>query len=29
MLYRPEAFDRLTDTAWNEAGARERIREIV
>jgi Lanthionine synthetase C-like protein len=29
MLYRPEAFDRLTDTAWNEARARERIREIV
>jgi Lanthionine synthetase C-like protein len=29
MLYRPEAFDRLTDTAWNEAGSRERIREIV
>ena len=29
MLYRPEAFDRLTDSAWNETRARERIREIV
>jgi hypothetical protein len=29
MLYRPEAFDRLADTAWNAARARERIREIV
>ena len=29
MLYRPEAFDRLTDTPWDEARVRERIRDIV
>jgi lanthionine synthetase-like protein len=28
-LYRPEAFDRLTDTPWDEARVRDRIREIV
>ena len=28
-LYRPEAFDRLTDTAWDEASVRDRIGEIV
>jgi hypothetical protein len=28
-LYRPEAFDRLTDTPWDEARVRGRIREIV
>jgi lanthionine synthetase-like protein len=28
-LYRPEAFDRLTDRAWDEARARDRIREVV
>jgi hypothetical protein len=29
VLYRPETFDRLTDTPWDEARARERIRDIV
>jgi hypothetical protein len=29
MLYRPEAFDALTDTRWDEARVRERIRAIV
>jgi Lanthionine synthetase C-like protein len=29
MLYRPEAFDALTDTPWNEERVRERIRAIV
>ena len=29
MLYRPEAFEPLTDTAWSEARARDGIREIV
>jgi lantibiotic modifying enzyme len=29
VLYRPEAFDRLTDTPWDEARARDRIRAIV
>jgi hypothetical protein len=28
-LYRPEAFDRLTDRAWDEAQVRDRIREVV
>ena len=28
-LYRPEAFDRLTDTPWEEARALDRIRDIV
>jgi lanthionine synthetase-like protein len=28
-LYRPEAFDRLTDTPWDEARVRDRVREIV
>src|SRR5207247_2677619 len=28
-LYRPEAFDRLTDTQWDEARARDRIRDVV
>jgi hypothetical protein len=28
-LYRPEAFDRLTETTWDEARVRDRIREIV
>jgi hypothetical protein len=28
-LYRPEAFDRLTDRAWDEARVRDRIREVV
>jgi hypothetical protein len=28
-LYRPEAFERLTDTRWDEARVRDRIREIV
>ena len=28
-LYRPEAFERLTDTAWDEARVRDAIREIV
>jgi hypothetical protein len=28
-LYRPEAFDRLTDTPWDEARARDRIRALV
>jgi hypothetical protein len=28
-LYRPEAFERLTDTGWDEARVRDRIREIV
>jgi Lanthionine synthetase C-like protein len=28
-LYRPEAFDRLTDTPWDEARVRDRIRDIV
>jgi hypothetical protein len=28
-LYRPEAFDRLTDTPWDEARARDRIAAIV
>jgi hypothetical protein len=29
VLYRPEAFDRLTDTPWDEARARDGIRKIV
>jgi lantibiotic modifying enzyme len=29
VLYRPEAFGRLTDTPWEEARVRDRIREIV
>jgi len=29
MLYRPEAFDALTDTQWDEARVRDRIRAIV
>jgi hypothetical protein len=29
MLYRPDAFEPLTKTAWNEARAREAIRSIV
>jgi hypothetical protein len=29
VLYRPEAFDRLTDTAWNEARVRDRIGAVV
>lgn len=29
MLYRPEAFDRLTDTPWDDAVVRQRIREII
>ena len=29
MLYRPEAFDRLTDTSWDEARVRDRIGAIV
>ncbi|MFL5968413.1 MAG: lanthionine synthetase C family protein [Gaiellaceae bacterium] len=29
MLYRPEAFDGLTDTPWDEAKARDRIGAIV
>ena len=29
MLYQPEAFEPLTDEAWDEARAREAIREIV
>lgn len=29
MLYRPEAFDALTDTQWDESRVRERIRTIV
>ena len=29
MLYRPEAFDRLTEAPWDEAWVRARIREIV
>jgi hypothetical protein len=29
MLYKPEAFDRLTDTPWDEERVRERIRAIV
>lgn len=29
MLYRPEAFERLTDTPWEEARSRDRIRGIV
>jgi hypothetical protein len=28
-LYRPEAFERLTDTPWDEARVRDRIRELV
>ena len=28
-LYRPEAFERLTDTPWDEARVRDRIRDIV
>src|SRR6266550_1615387 len=28
-LYRPEAFDSLTDTPWDESAVRGRIREIV
>ena len=28
-LYRPEAFDRLTDARWDEARVRDRIRVIV
>jgi hypothetical protein len=28
-LYKPEAFEPLTDAAWDETHARERIREIV
>jgi hypothetical protein len=28
-LYRPEAFEQLTDTPWDEARARDRIRDIV
>ncbi|MFL6028406.1 MAG: lanthionine synthetase C family protein [Gaiellaceae bacterium] len=29
MLYRPEAFDALTETRWSEARVRDRIRAIV
>jgi len=29
VLYRPEAFDRLTDTPWDEARARDAINAIV
>lgn len=29
MLYRPEAFERLVDTEWDEQRARARIRDIV
>jgi hypothetical protein len=29
VLYRPEAFDRLTDTSWDEARVRDRIGAIV
>ena len=29
MLYRPEAFNRLTDTAWDEARVREQIGTVV
>jgi len=29
VLYRPEAFDRLTEAPWDEAWVRARIREIV
>ena len=29
MLYRPEAFDALTETQWDESRARDRIRAIV
>jgi Lanthionine synthetase C-like protein len=29
VLYRPEAFDRLTDTAWDEARVRDGIRAVV
>ena len=28
-LYRPEAFERLTETPWDEARARDRIRGVV
>lgn len=28
-LYRPEAFDRLTDTPWDEARVRDRISDLV
>jgi lantibiotic modifying enzyme len=28
-LYRPEAFDRLTDTPWDEARVRDHIRDVV
>ena len=28
-LYRPAAFDRVTDTPWDEARVRDRIRDIV
>jgi plasmid stability protein len=28
-LYRPEAFDRLTDTPWDDARVRDRIRAVV
>jgi hypothetical protein len=28
-LYRPEAFDRLTDALWDEARVRDRVRDIV
>jgi lantibiotic modifying enzyme len=28
-LYRPEAFDRLTDTPWDEARVRDRIRNVL
>jgi hypothetical protein len=29
VLYRPEVFERLTETTWNEQRARDRIRRIV
>jgi hypothetical protein len=29
VLYRPDAFDRLTDTPWNEARVRDRISDFV
>ncbi len=29
MLYRPEAFERLTDAPWDDARARDAIRAIV
>jgi hypothetical protein len=29
VLYRPDAFDRLTETPWDEAIVRDRIRDIV